>query len=676
MPKTTSRIRLKFAYSVVLTTLLIVSAGSQGVLAADYAVTDLGTLGGSESFAQGINEAGMVTGESDIPGDETRHAFLYSGGTMIDVGTLGVPTHFSFGAAINDAGQVVGESSTWRDVPSLPHAFLYSGGTLTDLGTGGTRSAAFGINAAGQIVGDTENPNGSTHAFLHSGGTVIDLGTLGGGRSNARAINAAGHIVGYSDTLNGGDHAFLYRDGTMIDLGTLGGGTNTSVAYGINGAGQIVGVSSTDPGLHAFLHSGGTMIDLGTLGGRHSTAFAINDTGQIVGQSDIAGMAATHAFLYSGGTMTDLNAVVPAGVTVTSAKGINSAGQIAAVGTTGAGTEAHALILTPKSALLNRFAYAWANSPMATSYEPDRRYAYNSSGSGISIARQDIGIYDVTFHSLPGWGTGLSSAVAVTTYGSSTITCSVVTYSSSSTSAVAKVACFDVVTKRLADSRFTVMIVGNQSVPAPSAFVMSGGPSPVGEPNPAWSWTTGGNPITVTHNAGPGDYKVLLGTEDTPKGAKLITGTTGGGTRCNYAQDIPGGLEVQCYDWTGAAMDQGFSVVQVAGGRPNRRIGFAIADQSTTDSYTPSANSAFNSSGGEITATRSAIGQYTIEFAGLQKLSGHTEHVQVTPFGTTLSTCNVVNWNNSTSGGLKVRTECRNGAGEFMDSQYNVLVIE
>jgi hypothetical protein len=219
------------------------------------------------------------------------------------------------------------------------------------------------------------------------------------------------------------------------------------------------------------------------------------------------------------------------------------------------------------------------------------------------------------------------------------------------------------------------MVVGNQGVPTNSAFVISGGPAPVPPPNPAWAWTSGRNPITVTHNAGPGSYNVLFGTGNIPKSAKLVTGITGGGTRCKNAQGISGGLRVQCYDWTGAATDQSFSVVQVAGGRPGRRIGFAFANLSTAASYIPSASTAFNSSGGAITATRSSVGHYAMNFAGLQKLTDHTEHVQVTSFGPTLSTCNVVRWANSADG-LKVFVECRNGAGQFMDSQYDVLVIE
>jgi hypothetical protein len=392
-----------------------------------------------------------------------------------------------------------------------------------------------------------------------------------------------------------------------------------------------------------------------------------------VGRSYLPGDLAHHAFLYSGGTMTDLNALVPAGVIVTNATGINAAGQIVGDGRIDGSANTRALLLTPT--LVDRFAYALADLHTAASYTPGK--AYNASGGAIRITRQGVGIYDVAFDKLPTCGAGASSAVAVTAYGSSSITCAVVAYSSSSPSrTVAQVGCFDVAPgqERMADSPFTIMVVGNQSLPVLAAFVMSGGPELVPPLNPAWSWTSGDHPITVTHNPAPGSYDVHLGLGNTQKSAKLVTGLWGGGTRCNHGI-ITGGLQVRCYDWTGAATDQGFSVVQVASGRPGRRIGFAQAHEPDIASYTPHPSLSFNSAGGAITATQSSVGHYAMHFAGLQQLPGRTEHVQVTALSGPLSTCNVVSWDNSTDG-LTVFVECRNRAGQFMDVEYQVLVIE
>ena len=64
-------------------------------------------LGGGNSCAYGINTAGQVVGSSGTVTTDCL-AFLYSGGTMKDLGTLGGPSACAY--AINDAGQVVGVS--------------------------------------------------------------------------------------------------------------------------------------------------------------------------------------------------------------------------------------------------------------------------------------------------------------------------------------------------------------------------------------------------------------------------------------------------------------------------------------------------------------------------------------------------------------------------------------
>ena len=63
----------------------------------------------AESAATAINESAQATGYA--PNAEgIPHAFIYSGGVMTDLGTLGGA--FSVGHAINDGGRVVGWSLT------------------------------------------------------------------------------------------------------------------------------------------------------------------------------------------------------------------------------------------------------------------------------------------------------------------------------------------------------------------------------------------------------------------------------------------------------------------------------------------------------------------------------------------------------------------------------------
>ena len=210
---------------------LFVSGGP--ALAADYTITDLGNLGGS-SYATGINASGQVVGYSSTP-YETEHAFLYSSGTMQDLGTLGGSNSQAYG--INASGQVVGGSGIAGNSYCYD-AFL----SMRDLGLGGSFSQANGINDSGQVVGTFTNEWDEQHAFLYNNGTMQDLGTIGGASSSAYGINASGQVVGASTwtSLSDYGHAFLYSNGKMQDLGTLGGIYGSS-AYGINASGQVVG---------------------------------------------------------------------------------------------------------------------------------------------------------------------------------------------------------------------------------------------------------------------------------------------------------------------------------------------------------------------------------------------------------------------------------------------------
>ncbi|MBC7664832.1 MAG: hypothetical protein H7276_13785 [Caulobacter sp.] len=75
-------------------------------------MTDLGTLGGTNSYALGMNSFGDVIGMSTLAGSTVQHSFLYSDGKMSDLSTL-FPGVTSFVAAgINDARQVIGTATT------------------------------------------------------------------------------------------------------------------------------------------------------------------------------------------------------------------------------------------------------------------------------------------------------------------------------------------------------------------------------------------------------------------------------------------------------------------------------------------------------------------------------------------------------------------------------------
>ncbi len=205
-------------------------------------VVDLGTLGGSFSWAADVNASGQVAGYSHTSNGQ-QHAFLYSNGAMIDLGTLGGTN--SAATALNDAGQVTGWAYTANN--NSQRAFRFSGGVLSDLGTlGGQHSfPSAGINANGDVSGYAYLPsNNGYHAFIHRNGSMVDLGTLGGSYSYARAINDAGVVVGHTD--NGTFQlGFRYENGPgMQDISTfLAPCSNRQLYEGvvINNSGQIAG---------------------------------------------------------------------------------------------------------------------------------------------------------------------------------------------------------------------------------------------------------------------------------------------------------------------------------------------------------------------------------------------------------------------------------------------------
>jgi probable HAF family extracellular repeat protein len=178
-----------------------------------YTIKDLGTLpGGSFSRAFDINVSGQVVGQADTS-TGGRRAFLYSGGQMKDLGTLGGSSSAS---GINDSGQVVGQSMISNETCSgCYHAFLYSDGQMRDLGTlpGGDASWASGVNDSGQVVGGANTSAGTFRAFLYSGAQMRDLNELippgsGWDLTHAWAINTSGQIVG-EGYMNGQERAFL-----------------------------------------------------------------------------------------------------------------------------------------------------------------------------------------------------------------------------------------------------------------------------------------------------------------------------------------------------------------------------------------------------------------------------------------------------------------------------------
>jgi probable HAF family extracellular repeat protein len=170
------------------------------------AYIDVGSLAGWGSIARDINDKGQVVGASTTtvhaaanpssPPVVTFHAFFDNQGAMNDLGTLGGTN--SEANFINDRGEIVGYSDT---ADGAIHAFLDRWGKMIDLGTlGGRNSNAGAINNEGDVVGTAQTGASVSHGYIDRHGRMIDLNSLipadsGIVITNAQDINDRGEIA-------------------------------------------------------------------------------------------------------------------------------------------------------------------------------------------------------------------------------------------------------------------------------------------------------------------------------------------------------------------------------------------------------------------------------------------------------------------------------------------------
>lgn len=156
--------------------------------------TVLPTLGGNISYANDVNDMGVIVGMSWLGNGSIRqHATLWIDGAAVDLGAL--PGFLNSSAnAINNSGWVVGVSST--DYWFEDRATVWIDGEAIDLNTflddqqvsaGWVLRSAVDINRSGVIVGNAYNE--------FSGMTQIFLMTPAVPEPQTRALLLAGFVV-------------------------------------------------------------------------------------------------------------------------------------------------------------------------------------------------------------------------------------------------------------------------------------------------------------------------------------------------------------------------------------------------------------------------------------------------------------------------------------------------
>jgi probable HAF family extracellular repeat protein len=333
-----------------------------------YQVVDLGTLGGNESEAFGINNSGQIVGSAANAGG-VSHATFWANATSppVDLGTVYGAAGPNVALGINDSNQIVGYSFQQSVYPYGNSRATYweePGATPLDLGTfpasgdpSPLNSAAYGINDAGQIVGYAEGYSGGRFTgaayWANRYSYAQEIAGNAGQSVQANAINASGLIVGSANGDNG-EHASSWSSPNDSDI-NLG---DDGEALAVSASGQAVGYVDSRNGVVATLFGRAV---LGGLGDQNDTAKGINASGQIVGSSFTSGTP--HAVLWSGNYPTDplwlavvnpaidLNNSIPtnSGWVLYRANAINDSGEIVGAGTYNGQFHAFALIPAPPS---------------------------------------------------------------------------------------------------------------------------------------------------------------------------------------------------------------------------------------------------------------------------------------------------------------------------------------
>ena len=327
-----------------------------------YEVRPLPSLGGTSSRGNGINDAGLVTGFSNLNQNTARRASVWFHDQVFQLDPLGGTNSSVAWSGKNNSGLVVGITQTselqtrtdgWSCRIFFPGpdnakytcvGFVWEGGRMTALPTlGGDNGFATSANNQRQVVGWAETTTSDPTCTdptqpgflavlwdLSRRQTVALPPYANDSAGAATAISDRGHVVGISGDCDQSvgrrtaRHAVLWQNGTVKNLGNLGADTwNTPTAITrsgdiVVGFGNAPGADPDDPRFRAWLWTerddiacaklpGTDICDLGTLDpGDTAEAWGVNERGQVVGRScSLAGDC--RAFVWENGEIKDLD---------------------------------------------------------------------------------------------------------------------------------------------------------------------------------------------------------------------------------------------------------------------------------------------------------------------------------------------------------------------------------
>jgi uncharacterized membrane protein len=336
---------------LILLTLCCVFSSGLSYAAVRYTLIDLGTNGYGASYANAINNNGVIAGEFGVLPGETPKLFKWEDTVFTELPYSGDEIYSADAFAINDLNEIVGAETRLR-----PTAVMWDAdNAVTPINTW---SVAMDINNRSQVVCGTWELR---RTLLWDDGELIEIASRDLNNidySWPHAINDKAKVVGEAyrydvELLTYNAFPFLWEDGVVIDLNDLMdyrsrvSGLHLNNALDINNYRQIIGCYGDND--KSYLFSGNKVRTLGFKG-----ATAINDRGQIVGSHYLYEnlqivIRGGELIDFGIGFLYDLNNLIDSDVVYDEleVEDINNSGQI--VGSAVIDGAIHAVLLNPPS---------------------------------------------------------------------------------------------------------------------------------------------------------------------------------------------------------------------------------------------------------------------------------------------------------------------------------------
>ena len=296
--------------------------------------TFAGTIGGNLVIIQNGSQTETLSGSNS-----------YTGGTVVNSGTLVLSNNYALGAVtnpltLNGGTLAVGSNNITTGLLGIGNASISGNGTLTPSGINATNSSA--ITIANSLAGSgtfTQNGAGATTlsgSNSYTGGTVINAGQITVG--NTYALGATTNSL----TLNGGT---FYNNSYNVTIGRMSLGNTAISGSGTITQGGMIATNSASEGIYNSLAGSGTLTqngsgDIWLYNSNSYTGGTVINNGRLLLDNNYALGAGTNSLaVNNGGTLYNYGYNVSAGqVTLGNGTIENYGGTLSVAGLTATNT--------------------------------------------------------------------------------------------------------------------------------------------------------------------------------------------------------------------------------------------------------------------------------------------------------------------------------------------------